>query len=45
MANIKDFLGQTKTVDGWFVVKVFLAGAFCGAVLAVTYMWVAVVSH
>lgn len=42
MVNIKEFMARTKTVDGWFVAKTFLMGAFCGAVLAVVYMWAAV---
>jgi len=36
----KKFMEETRQVDRWFVLKVALAGAFCGALLAVAFMTV-----
>jgi hypothetical protein len=43
MANVKEFMAKTKLVDGWFIARVFVMGAFCGSILAVMFMWAAVV--
>jgi len=32
--SIKEFMSEQKTVDKWFVLKVAIGGAFCGALLA-----------
>jgi len=37
---MKGFMSETKIVDRWFVLKVAIAGAFCGALLAVAFMTV-----
>lgn len=37
MANIKEKMSMTKTVDNWYIVKVFIMGAFLGALLATMY--------
>lgn len=35
---MKEFMAEKKEVDRWFILKVVLAGAFCGALLAVAFM-------
>jgi hypothetical protein len=42
MVDVKEFMNRTKMVNGWFVAKTFVMGAFCGCVLTVLYMWLAV---
>ena len=36
--GLNEFMSETKVVDRWFVLKVALVGAFCGALLAVGFM-------
>ena len=36
--NFKDIMSEEKTVNRWFVVGVFIAGGFAGALLAVAFM-------
>jgi len=38
MVNVTKFMNETRNMNRWFVLKVALAGAFFGALLAVTYM-------
>lgn len=38
MANFREFMNEQRNVDRWFVLKVALAGAFFGALLAVAFM-------
>ena len=33
-----DFMAERRAVDRWFVLKVALFGAFCGALLAVGFL-------
>jgi len=41
MVDFKKHMAEKKTVNRWFVVSIFIAGAFCGALLAVAFMFVA----
>ena len=41
--DFKEYMTQTKEVNRWFVAKIFVAGAFVGAVLTVLYMWIAII--
>jgi len=38
MADFMKFMGERRSVDRWFVVKVGLSGAFCGALLTAAFM-------
>lgn len=38
MVDFKQFMSEHRQVDRWFVLKVALAGAFFGALLAVAFM-------
>jgi len=40
--TFKEFMAEQRVVDRWFVIKVGLFGAFCGALLAVIFMLSAV---
>jgi len=40
MKNFKTFMEERRTVDRWFVIKVAIAGAFMGALLAVSFVLV-----
>ena len=41
MADFKQIMAEKKEVNRWFVVSVFIAGAFCGALLTVAFMFIA----
>jgi hypothetical protein len=36
-----DFMNETKSVNKWFVLKIAMIGAFCGAILAVAFIMLA----
>ena len=36
--SFKEIMSEEKTVNRWFVVGVFVAGAFAGALLTVAFM-------
>ena len=36
--TLKDFMGEQRTVNRWFVLMVALFGAFCGGLLTVAFM-------
>lgn len=38
MATFKEFMGEERMVNRWFVVQVAIVGAFCGALAAVAIM-------
>ena len=38
MATFNEFMGERRSVDRWFVVKVALGGGFCGALLTAAFM-------
>lgn len=42
MATFGDFMAMEKPVSRWLVSIIFLIGMFCGAALAVLFMWSAV---
>ena len=42
MADFKEVMNEEKAVNKWFISKVFITGMFCGAAMAVVFMWVAV---
>lgn len=37
--NFMDYMSEKKSVDRWFVFKVALMGALCGAALATVFIW------
>lgn len=38
--NFVEFMNQTKSINRWFILRVAIIGAFCGALLAITYLMV-----
>ena len=38
MVSFIEFMAERREVDRWFVLKVAMLGAFCGAMLGVTFM-------
>lgn len=36
--NLIEFMNERRNVDRWFVLKVGLSGAFCGALLTAAFM-------
>lgn len=40
--TLGQFMSDTKSVNRWFVASVFIGGAFCGALLAVAFMFIAI---
>lgn len=38
MMGIKKFMAEQRVVDRWFVLRVGIYGAFCGALLAVGFL-------
>ena len=36
-----EIMGEEKTVNRWFIVMVFVSGAFAGALLTVAFMLIA----
>ena len=38
--SFREFMEETKVVNRWFVLKVALGGAFCGALLATAVYFV-----
>jgi len=43
MGNFKEVMEEEKSVNKWFIGKVFITGMFCGVILAVLFMWIAAV--
>jgi hypothetical protein len=43
--SFKEFMGEQKLVNRWFVLIVGSFGAFCGALLAVAFMLVGIGWH
>ena len=41
MANFKELMAEKKEVNRWFVTSVFIGGAFCGALLTVAFIFIA----
>jgi len=37
--KFNEFMGQEKSVNRWFVFKIALIGAICGAALTAVYMF------
>lgn len=37
--GLKEFMAEEKPINRWFLTMVFIAGAFCGALLAVMFTW------
>jgi hypothetical protein len=35
--GFQEYMNETKNVNRWFVVKVFVAGGFCGSLLSVAF--------
>lgn len=35
--NWKEFMNEENTVNRWFVVKIFIVGAFCGGLLTIAF--------
>ena len=42
MAEFKKIMEEEKLVNKWFLSKVFLTGMFCGVILTVLFMWIAI---
>ena len=38
MINFKEFMQETKTINRWFIVMVFMSGAFAGALLTIAFI-------
>jgi len=38
MSGLNEFMEENQKVNRWFVVKVALTGAFCGALLTFAFM-------
>lgn len=38
MATFREFMEEQRVVDRWFVLRIAMYGAFCGALLAVAFM-------
>ena len=38
--TFKEFMNESKTVNRWFVLKVAIGGAFCGALLTTAIYFV-----
>lgn len=39
--EFREYMNERHDVDKWFAVKIFIAGAFCGALLAVAWSFTA----
>ena len=39
--SFKEIMSEEKSVNRWFVVSVFVGGAFAGAILTVAFMLIA----
>jgi len=38
-----DFMGETKELNRWAVMRIGLTGGFMGAILTVAFMWIATI--
>ena len=38
MRDFKEFMGETKEIDRWFVAYIFITGIFVGAVLTTVWL-------
>jgi len=43
MRSFKEFMAERREVNRWLFVSTFMLGAFCGALLATAFIWVAFV--